>query len=407
MSIIKPKNKTQLKDYIYKRLKDIQQHDTLDLTNVDISNITDLSMLFYTNTSSSFATRLYNFKGLIDISTWDISHVEKMDMFCDITNFKDPDKLLSNWKFTNLKTAANAFAGFTFNTYMDLKFPKLINADSMFMRSEFKQGVSLEMPNAIVLSGLLSSAVIKNKLYLSAKKAMIGNNLFFQSRVFANDTKLDLPKLVDMSYMFDSTAVTPFLNILPEFDNLINPDSNITKENLKEYNKVRKELFAIITTATDRLRKRLTNKNEDDADIFKIGKLTPKEKQRLHINGIDYSYLVSPYDNYFNLYKTSTYFSIAKNLYDNIEDLNEVPMKNFATRIGVYSFDDWKQYMNFIDVSDGKTKRYTDADIFFSSNDSCNNFLQAGSTLGYFLRLMNIAHKFPDRFKSLYRQMLC
>ena len=114
-----PKTKEELNDLIRKRIK--EEGNNVNLNDIDVSNITDMSGLFSITT----------FNG--DISGWDVSNVTdmwKMFYICEkfegkglenwdvsnVTNmyemFKDCEKLdcnLSKWDISNVKYYANIF----------------------------------------------------------------------------------------------------------------------------------------------------------------------------------------------------------------------------------------------------------------------------------------------------------
>ena len=69
-----PKTKKELQNIILQRIK--EEGNGVDLNNIDVSQITDMSYLF----------RDTGFNG--DISKWDVSNVTNMDeMFCMRTKF--------------------------------------------------------------------------------------------------------------------------------------------------------------------------------------------------------------------------------------------------------------------------------------------------------------------------------
>ena len=81
-----PKTKEELQDIIKKRIK--QEGNEVDLNDIDVSNITDMSYLF----------KFSNFNG--DISDWDVSNVKDMTEF--LGGCKEFNKDISNWNVSNV-----------------------------------------------------------------------------------------------------------------------------------------------------------------------------------------------------------------------------------------------------------------------------------------------------------------
>ena len=88
-----PQTKEELKDIINQRIR--QEGNEVDLNNIDVSKITDMSSLFKDT----------NFNG--DISNWDVSNVKDMsNMFsgCESFNYD-----ISNWDVSNVKNMHHMF----------------------------------------------------------------------------------------------------------------------------------------------------------------------------------------------------------------------------------------------------------------------------------------------------------
>ena len=89
-----PKTKEELKDIIDKRIE--QEGNKVDLNDIDVSKITDMSELFEGT----------NFNG--DISGWDVSNVTDMRyMFFGCEEFNQD---ISTWDVSNVKNMNSIFA---------------------------------------------------------------------------------------------------------------------------------------------------------------------------------------------------------------------------------------------------------------------------------------------------------
>ena len=88
-----PQTKDELKEIIKQRIKD--EGNEVDLNDIDVSNITDMSNLFED----------LDFDG--DISNWDVSNVTDMyNMFRECESFNQP---LNNWDVSNVKNTDRMF----------------------------------------------------------------------------------------------------------------------------------------------------------------------------------------------------------------------------------------------------------------------------------------------------------
>ena len=88
-----PKTKKELQDIILQRIK--EDGSEVDLNDIDVSNITDMSDLFLRK----------DFNG--DISSWDVSNVKNMsEMFVNCFKF---NKDISSWDVSNVTDMTSMF----------------------------------------------------------------------------------------------------------------------------------------------------------------------------------------------------------------------------------------------------------------------------------------------------------
>ena len=121
-----PKTREELKVIVYKRI--CWEGSDCDLNDIDVSQIDDMSYLFY---------RL-NFNG--DISKWDVSKVKNMhSMF----NSSDFDGDISDWNVSNVKIMTGMFFGSSFNgDISNWDVQNVTNMSYMFFKSKFNQDIS-------------------------------------------------------------------------------------------------------------------------------------------------------------------------------------------------------------------------------------------------------------------------
>ena len=120
---IVPKNKHELDMLI--------EDESVYLGDIDISHITNLSMLFHNSTRKDFS----------GIENWDVSHVKDMrGMFKGAKNFNEP---IGNWDVSNVENMWSMFAHSKFNNDIsNWDVSNVVDMGFMFYGAEFNGDIS-------------------------------------------------------------------------------------------------------------------------------------------------------------------------------------------------------------------------------------------------------------------------
>jgi surface protein len=190
-----------------------------DVTKVCTSNISDMSNLFYNNTSFNQ-----------NISSWDTSHVSNMNfMFKGAINF---NQNINTWDVSNVVSMSHMFDNATFfnSPLSDWDVSNVVNMKAMFANtSRFNQNInSWDVSSVSDMSELFSSSLrfnqplfkwntinvvnmgfmFYNSVFDQSITVWNTNNVSFMSYMFANSefnkdiSSLNLSSLTDSSAMF-------------------------------------------------------------------------------------------------------------------------------------------------------------------------------------------------------------
>ncbi len=108
-------------------LKKLVNDETIHLGDIDVSNIQDMSELFFDSERKDFS----------GIDTWDVSHVTDMSYMFYGTFMDEP---IGKWDVSNVKDMSNMFAFSTFDQPIaDWQVSNVENMNRMFMDSKFNQ----------------------------------------------------------------------------------------------------------------------------------------------------------------------------------------------------------------------------------------------------------------------------
>lgn len=118
-----PKTREDLEDILYDRVS--KEGPNCDLNDIDVSEITDMSWLFYST----------DFNG--DISNWNVSNVENMENMFFTAKFNGN---ISRWDVSNVKNMKGTFKYTKFNQDIsNWKIRKDCQTDDMFLECPIKE----------------------------------------------------------------------------------------------------------------------------------------------------------------------------------------------------------------------------------------------------------------------------
>ena len=188
-----PKNKNELRKILKERLA---KDKNADLNDIDVSQITDMGPIKTLNSYGEIHT--YLFQDLdphnIDISQWDVSNVTNMEcLFYGCENF---DCDLSNWNVKNVENTSFMFGrceNFKGNGLEKWKFLKLNNSRSMFSGCKnFDCNLSnWDMSNVTDMHQMFFKC--KKFKGIGLNKWKVSNNLIYKHIFYECDSLINKP----------------------------------------------------------------------------------------------------------------------------------------------------------------------------------------------------------------------
>ena len=131
--MLKPANKEELKKIIENRIR--TEGSECDLNDIDVSDITDMSGLFY---GKGFNFYEHIFNG--NVSKWDVSNVTNMRGMFEGSNFTGD---ISKWDVSNVTNMSSMFSDSQFTGDISKwKVSKVTDMSRMFSHSQFTGDIS-------------------------------------------------------------------------------------------------------------------------------------------------------------------------------------------------------------------------------------------------------------------------
>ena len=336
----KVENETDLSHIILAAYLFAKQHNIniIDLNMLDISAVESLdSVLFTGETIQEDAIK----KGIkLDIRQWDTSNVSILNnAFCNghkiLYNFEDTIQKLD---FSNVVSAKAAFREAHFNKPIKLKFPLLNTADLLFINTVINKPLDIDLPNVRSMYATFYSSDIKADIHIKAPKNLLAYSTFLGATVNKNiDFKADNTYYYLGAFSFHRTS---------NFDSLYNAkDMLLDNSTLKEVNIARRKIYSKLKSIFK------NNKSLQVANFEEIW-------QNVKLNDVGFKPDLSD----LSKLKLISYFDYNTKVID-LLDYNDVTKKdisNIAASIGVESEEDYKSFINFKDIVNGKAVSFPD-----------------------------------------------
>ena len=184
---------------------DFSLEDTLDLTNVDVSNVTDFSKVFFQSYIEAGHTSTHPFFGKeyrVDISNWDTSNATTMHaMFYGMKSIVN----ISNWDVSNVTDMSFMFPESTFNgDISNWDVSNVTTMASMFPVTRLECNLSKWNVSSVTnMAYMFVRAIVHSDISKWSVSNVIKMNDMFAQATFSSDiSDWDVSNVDDMSWMF-------------------------------------------------------------------------------------------------------------------------------------------------------------------------------------------------------------